>query len=74
MVDFVRICPHRGCRAGDKYVVQMIEDPMADEEDPRGGPRCAFLLLTAAQAQPDQTSGWQVGGLPPRPPALAAGR
>ena len=38
---------------------------MADEEDPRGGPRCAFLLLTAAQAQPDQTSGWQVDGLTP---------
>ena len=37
---------------GEKYELLMVEDPDADEEDSRGGPRVAFLLLQASAAQP----------------------
>ena len=37
---------------GEKYELLMVEDPDATEDDSRGGPRVAFLLLQAAAAQP----------------------
>ncbi|KAK9809927.1 hypothetical protein WJX72_001870 [[Myrmecia] bisecta] len=45
---------------GDKYEVLMIEDPEAEEEDPRGGPRIAFQILPAEAAQPNPTAAWQI--------------
>lgn len=45
--------------AGEKYEVFLIEEPNAQEPDPRGGPRVAFQVIPSAQARPEPTTGWQ---------------
>ena len=46
-------------RAGDKYKVLMREDPEAEEQDARGGPRIAFEVMPTAVVQPPEPPGWQ---------------
>ena len=45
--------------AGDKYKVLMREDPEAEEQDARGGPRIAFEILPSAVVQGPEPPGWQ---------------
>jgi hypothetical protein len=46
-------------RAGDKYSVLLLEDPDAEEEDARGGPRVAFQVMPTAAVQPAPAPAWQ---------------
>ena len=46
-------------RAGDKYKVLMREDPEAEEQDARGGPRIAFEVMPTAVVQSPEPPGWQ---------------
>ncbi|CAG9463210.1 unnamed protein product [Pedinophyceae sp. YPF-701] len=47
---------------GDRYEVLMVADPdaAADDPDPRGGPRPAFILVPSAAVRPESSTGWQV--------------
>lgn len=45
--------------AGDKYKVLMREDPEAEEQDARGGPRIAFEVMPTAVVQSPEPPGWQ---------------
>jgi hypothetical protein len=45
--------------AGDKYKVLMREDPEAEEQDARGGPRIAFEILPSAVVQMLDPPRWQ---------------
>lgn len=47
------------CCAGDKYSVLLVEDPDAEEEDARGGPRIAFQIMPRAAVEPAPAPGWQ---------------
>jgi hypothetical protein len=44
---------------GDKYKVLMREDPEAEEQDARGGPRIAFEILPSAVVQMSEPPRWQ---------------
>eukprot|EP00897_Mesotaenium_endlicherianum_P001718 jgi/Mesen1/1574/ME000134S00689 len=44
---------------GDKYDLFMIEEPNAEEDDPRGGPRVSFVLLRKEASVGAPTSVWQ---------------
>ncbi|CAL8466800.1 g6336 [Coccomyxa elongata] len=44
---------------GDKYSVLLVEDPDAEEEDARGGPRVAFQIMPRAAVEPAPAPGWQ---------------
>ncbi|CAK0755578.1 hypothetical protein CVIRNUC_002385 [Coccomyxa viridis] len=44
---------------GDKYKVLMREDPEAEEQDARGGPRIAFEVMPTAVVQSPEPPGWQ---------------
>lgn len=48
-----------GTSAGDKYSVLLVEDPDAEEEDARGGPRVAFQIMPRAAVEPAPAPGWQ---------------
>ena len=52
------IVQHAPC-AGDKYKVLMREDPEAEEQDARGGPRIAFEIMPSAVVQTPEPPGWQ---------------
>jgi hypothetical protein len=51
----------RGLRdlMGTKYDLFMVEEPNAEEEDPRGGPRVSFVLLRKEVSDPGPTTLWQ---------------
>ena len=44
---------------GSKYDLFMVEEPNAEEEDPRGGPRVSFVLLRKEVSDPGPTTLWQ---------------
>ncbi|KAI3924414.1 hypothetical protein MKW98_032615 [Papaver atlanticum] len=44
---------------GDKYNLFMVEQPNAEDMDPRGGPRVSFGLLRKEVSEPGPTSLWQ---------------
>ena len=44
---------------GSKYDLFMVEEPNAEEEDPRGGPRVSFVLLRKEVSAPGPTTLWQ---------------
>ncbi|KAI3994128.1 hypothetical protein MKX01_012385 [Papaver californicum] len=44
---------------GDKYNLFMVEEPNAEDMDPRGGPRVSFGLLRKEVSEPGPTSLWQ---------------
>ena len=44
---------------GAKYDLFMVEEPNAEEEDPRGGPRVSFVLLRKEVSDPGPTTLWQ---------------
>ncbi|OVA16433.1 Peptidase M50 [Macleaya cordata] len=44
---------------GDKYNLFMVEEPNAEDLDPRGGPRVSFGLLRKEVSEPGPTSLWQ---------------
>lgn len=44
---------------GTKYDLFMVEEPNAEEEDPRGGPRVSFVLLRKEVSDPGPTALWQ---------------
>ena len=53
--------PNKKCNTciGDKYKVLMREDPEAEEQDVRGGPRIAFEILPSAVVQMSEPPRWQ---------------
>lgn len=44
---------------GSKYDLFMVEEPNAEGEDPRGGPRVSFVLLRKEVSDPGPTTLWQ---------------
>ncbi|KAG0565024.1 hypothetical protein KC19_8G157100, partial [Ceratodon purpureus] len=46
---------------GSKYDLFMVEEPNAEEQDPRGGPRVSFLLLRKEVSDPGPNTLWQYG-------------
>eukprot|EP00898_Chlorokybus_atmophyticus_P000101 jgi/Chlat1/1091/Chrsp110S01587 len=44
---------------GDKYDLFMVPEPNAESDDPRGGPRVSFVVLTSEISRPPPTTGWQ---------------
>lgn len=42
-----------------KYDLFMVEEPNAEQQDPRGGPRVSFVLLRKEVSDPGATSFWQ---------------
>jgi len=44
---------------GSKYDLFAVEEPNAEEEDPRGGPRVSFVLLRKEVSDPGPTTLWQ---------------
>ncbi|KAL5720593.1 putative zinc metalloprotease egy1 [Ranunculus cassubicifolius] len=44
---------------GDKYNLFMLEEPNAEDLDPRGGPRVSFGLLRKEVSEPGSTTLWQ---------------
>ncbi|KAL2610797.1 hypothetical protein R1flu_022489 [Riccia fluitans] len=44
---------------GNKYDMFMVEEPNAEDEDPRGGPRVSFVLLRKEVSDPGPTTLWQ---------------
>ncbi|CAM6045604.1 unnamed protein product [Sphagnum compactum] len=44
---------------GTKYDLFMVEEPNAEDEDPRGGPRVSFVLLRKEVSEPGPTTLWQ---------------
>lgn len=44
---------------GAKYDLFMVEEPNAEEDDPRGGPRVSFVLLRKEVSDPGPTTLWQ---------------
>lgn len=44
---------------GSKYDLFMVEEPNAEEPDPRGGPRVSFVLLRKEVSDPGPTTLWQ---------------
>lgn len=44
---------------GDKYNLFMVEEPISDSPDPRGGPRVSFGMLRKEVSEPGPTTLWQ---------------
>ncbi|KAL3682000.1 hypothetical protein R1sor_000022 [Riccia sorocarpa] len=44
---------------GSKYDMFLVEEPNAEDEDPRGGPRVSFVLLRKEVSDPGPTTLWQ---------------
>lgn len=44
---------------GPKYDLFMVEEPNAEEDDPRGGPRVSFVVLRKEVSEPGPTTLWQ---------------
>ncbi|KAL8245299.1 hypothetical protein R6Q59_011557 [Mikania micrantha] len=44
---------------GDKYNLFMVEEPNAEDPDPRGGPRVSFGMLRKEVSEPGPTTLWQ---------------
>ncbi|BFI39695.1 zinc metalloprotease EGY, chloroplastic [Marchantia polymorpha subsp. ruderalis] len=46
-------------KMGNKYDMFMVEEPNAEDEDPRGGPRVSFVLLRQEVSDTGPTTLWQ---------------
>lgn len=59
MTQWLLTRAHLLATAGDKYTVLMVEDPDAEEEDARGGPKVAFQVMPTDAVQPAPAPAWQ---------------